>query len=1034
MKKIVLAIFLLTVFAFTFNGQTKKPRTGVKKPRVIVSAKILKFPPPKEIKPEPTTLGVTFEHYKTDIDVNADGTAAQTWEVRQRLNSAMAVERFANYQRLFNGSLERAEVLEAYILKPDGTKFPVARDKIQIKPTPQAEAAPSFSSLKLIEINFDAAKKGDAVCFKIRLHTFKPHFAGHFDELEIFPNIFEYKSIEINLSAPKNYPIYVQAIDLEGGKIADANTVNNKENNKETNKGNDKSRWQWRRQNAAAVEPETMAYDFFSASPRVAITSFKNYEELGAAYWAEASKKTEITPEIRALADEITKDIKEPQAQAYAVYEWVNKNIRYLSVVLERGGWIPHESAQILRNGYGDCKDYTTILYSLLRAKNIESHPVIIRAELTEWFPEVAVPSFFNHAVLYIPSLDLYADATAPNTRLGLIPQAIVGKKAFLAGEKTGIVKTPANRPEDNQLLSEIEIDFRRDGSIKSLSKNKYLGRAEILFRPMFTDPALQQNSEKFVRFLLNYYGIDGDGKLLKIGNPFKASEPFEVEMQTEVGNYTTFGKKGSVRLPVALNLINMLELEKFVGGEQRKSNLVMGATRFKETFKLKFPEGVGVDNVPADTIFSNAVGSFSNDYRIENGTVTVTRELLIKKDVITPTEYPQLRELINKTVASFTGEIKYLATTDASRKSFRNTVKTRLPKSPIERLTRRFAFDDYEAKKLSPREIIRMETALKSNPNDAETRKQLLRFYTEYDENATAARAAARIAHRRWFVRNRPDLDELQIYGIVSQNDSAASEEYQSLKIEWLKQVTANETNARIRLNAVGFLRREEPKLAENLLLEGTAGDSENYEFPLILSEIHKSAAADSKKTAQEVEENRLKAFDFGETALRLLKKERSAQRDAKREELLQNLTEIAFQLEKYDRAERLATELILDFGGDATNADYEDAAHIGNTMLGLIAARRGSLEKAGEYLLISVRAPLRKTKNYLKKIDTGLAKELFLKGEKAVVSEYLKLCGELWHINNYKDLYAGENKALALWMEQIKQGKAPSFDFEKP
>ncbi|HEX8637328.1 MAG TPA: DUF3858 domain-containing protein, partial [Pyrinomonadaceae bacterium] len=772
----------------------------------------------------------------------------------------------------------------------------------------------------------------------------------------------------------------------------------------------------------------------FSASPRVAITSFKNYEELGAAYWSEASKKSEITPEIRTLADEITRDIKEPQAQAYAIYEWVNKNIRYLSVVLERGGWIPHESAQILRSGYGDCKDYTTILYSLLRAKNIESHPVIVRAELTEWFPEVAVPSFFNHAVLYIPSLDLYADATAPNTRLGLIPQAIVGKKAFLAGEKTGIVKTPENRPEDNQLLSEIDIDFRRDGSLKSLSKNKYIGRAEILFRPMFTDPGLQQNSEKFVRLLLGYYGIDGDGKLLKIGNPFKASEPFEVEMQTEVGNYTTFGKKGAVRLPVALNLINMLELEKFVVSEQRKSNLVLGATRFKETFKLKFPEGVNVDGVPADTIFSNAVGSFSNDYRIENGAVTVTRELLIKKDVITPTEYPHLRELINTTVSSFTGEIKYLATIDASQKAFKNTVKTRSPKLSVARLTSRPTFDDYEAKKLSPREIARLETILKNNPNDAETRKQLLRFYTEYDENVTAARAAARIAHRQWFVRNRPDLDELQVYGFVSSRESIETEEYQTLKTEWLKQVATNKADARIRLNAVGFVRREEPELAEKLLLEGIANDSENYEFPLILSEIRQSAASNKENSAAEVKENLLKAFENGETALRLLKKERSAQRDAKRGELLQNLTEIAYQSEKYDRAEALATELILDFGGDATTADFDDAAHIGNTTLGLIAARRGNLEKAGEYLLISVRAPLRRTNNYLNKIDTELAKELFSKGKKAVVSEYLKLCGELWHINNYKDLYAGEQKALALWMEQIKQGKTPSFDFEKP
>ena len=72
----------------------------------------------------------------------------------------------------------------------------------------------------------------------------------------------------------------------------------------------------------------------------------------------------------------------------------------WLYLVLDKGGWIPHSTTEILANRYGDCKDYSTIIYALLKAKDIESYPVLIRAEMGDWFPEVATPDYFNHAIL----------------------------------------------------------------------------------------------------------------------------------------------------------------------------------------------------------------------------------------------------------------------------------------------------------------------------------------------------------------------------------------------------------------------------------------------------------------------------------------------------------------------------------------------------------------------------------------------------------------------------------------------------------
>lgn len=143
--------------------------------------------------------------------------------------------------------------------------------------------------------------------------------------------------------------------------------------------------------------------------------------------------------------------------------------------------------------------------------------------------------------------------------------------------------------------------------------------------------------------------------------------------------------------------------------------------------------------------------------------------------------------------------------------------------------------------------------------------------------------------------------------------------------------------------------------------------------------------------------------------------------------------MTRAAFEVAEGMEAERLATEFILDFGQDASEYGYDDASHIGNIILGRIALRNNSIEKAKEHLLIAIRAPLRKPNSWLSEIDTTLAKELFEKGEKATVVEYLKLCEGLSNLTKEKELFKDQARALRLWQTQILTGKTPSFDFYK-
>ena len=71
---------------------------------------------------------------------------------------------------------------------------------------------------------------------------------------------------------------------------------------------------------------------------------------------------------------------RDRRAQARKLYEWVSVNIRYVNIVLGAGGFVPHKAADVLKNGYGDCKDHVMLLEALLAAKGIKSSPVLIEA------------------------------------------------------------------------------------------------------------------------------------------------------------------------------------------------------------------------------------------------------------------------------------------------------------------------------------------------------------------------------------------------------------------------------------------------------------------------------------------------------------------------------------------------------------------------------------------------------------------------------------------------------------------------------
>lgn len=153
--------------------------------------------------------------------------------------------------------------------------------------------------------------------------------------------------------------------------------------------------------------------DFFAAR-FLQLTEFADWNAV--AQWAGtlfppgAALPTELHPLVEHL-----RSLPDMQQRAAEALRWVQEEIRYFSVSLGESSHRPSAPADVVQRRYGDCKDKTYLLVTLLRAVSIEADPVLVSLTSPR-LPARLMPSpdAFDHvlAQVRIGGSSFYLDGT----------------------------------------------------------------------------------------------------------------------------------------------------------------------------------------------------------------------------------------------------------------------------------------------------------------------------------------------------------------------------------------------------------------------------------------------------------------------------------------------------------------------------------------------------------------------------------------------------------------------------------------------
>ena len=554
--------------------------------------------------------------FKGRLTIRDNRTATEVTTKRIKILSQGMIQSLSQQQVQFVEGMQKLETLEAFTEKADGRHVPVDPANIITRDAASGLQATYASDLKIRTFIFPDVAVGDTLVMTIKSDILRDFFPGQLTDFDVFPRSLSVSSVQYTIDAPANLDLTVQA----AGKGASQKTeiIGGVRRHRVEVTGTT-----YRPEEPGAVSP-------FDREPYMAISTFHSYAELGVAYGKAALPQSKLTPEISALADDITRGITDRRMQATAIDAWVKKNIRYVAVYLSVGRVVPHDAATILKNKFGDCKDKVTLMSALLAAKGIASESVLINLGPAYSLPEPPTLAVLNHVIVYLPEFDLYDDPTASVEAFGTLTGEAYDKPVVrVAATGASLARTPPMRFQDHTVKIRTIVQFAADGTISGQTEESSTGILAAGLRSA-GNVVQQAGQETVVQRKLQSVNTPGSGHF-ELGNSAELRDPAVIKNEFTLNDrFKAPAPTGVATIPSGMPF--SVQPGNFLFGARlsgRQSAFACLAASQSEDIDAVFDPALPMPIPPAAISIDNPFFTYRSTYRTENRTLKIHREFV---------------------------------------------------------------------------------------------------------------------------------------------------------------------------------------------------------------------------------------------------------------------------------------------------------------------------------------------------------------------------------------------------------------------
>lgn len=385
-------------------------------------------------------------------------------QVVVQVHDQEGAQRWGNHSIAFDPAEQRVDLRLARVYRRSGQVLEATRSYEQSLSEPWYRVYYDRSARVVV---FPSLQPGDVVELRYRIDDVAQRnlFADYFGDLRLLQNATPIRQLDYLLVTPKDRTFFHNAPALA--------TLHHESRLKGSLRVD-----HWTAKDVAALQQEENMPAGTEVIPYLHVSSYRTWKEVGHWYWGLIKDQLYADDSLKKTVAELVRGVTDKKQALVRIHNWVVQHTRYVALEFGIHGYLPYRVPQVVRRGFGDCKDKAALLFTMLREAGIEANFALVRTRDNGAIADLpASLAIFDHAIVYVPGFDLYLDGTAEHNGTAELPYGDQGVTVLLVGPRHAELRqTPVLPAASNQRWRRVRLQLQSDGSAEAQIEERVAG------------------------------------------------------------------------------------------------------------------------------------------------------------------------------------------------------------------------------------------------------------------------------------------------------------------------------------------------------------------------------------------------------------------------------------------------------------------------------------------------------------------------------------------------------------------------------
>jgi len=417
---------------------------------------------------------LSFLHDLTVNTVYANGLSSSFRQVAIQVHDEEGARSLRGYPIPYEPSIASVDVRSARVYRRNGDVLEATEQFEQ----PMADPAYRmyYDSVNLVVV-LPTLEPGDVVEIRYRVDdtAAENRMADYYGDLRVLQGSLPTARFEYVLRTPTSRAIFANAPALAGLSH-------------ERTEAEGRTTDRYVATNVPALRGEERMPGPTEIAPYLHVSTYSNWRDVGRWYWGLVHDQLIPDDELKRTVRELVAGAPDEATKVRRIHDWVVDHTRYVALEFGIHGYKPYRVTQVVRRGFGDCKDKASLLFAMFREAGIDAHIVLVRTRRNGNIADApASLAIFDHAIAYVPSMDLYIDGTAEHSGMRELPEMDQGVTVLhVWADGSELRRTPVLPADRSRRERTYEFRLARDGSADVHATETVVGSEAAYVRANF--------------------------------------------------------------------------------------------------------------------------------------------------------------------------------------------------------------------------------------------------------------------------------------------------------------------------------------------------------------------------------------------------------------------------------------------------------------------------------------------------------------------------------------------------------------------